>query len=116
MYPYVGRYFAYYGNDSTTMMKCDRCDGTVERVWRHREHGLTATHRVTRWLCGDCHPTAPVRSTGVETEQSAAVETKRSSEPVVTDGGTATACPHCAASTVNVHGIHDCTQCRWNSS
>jgi hypothetical protein len=62
------------------MFECERCDEDVERLLRHREYGVTVTHRVTRWLCHDCHPTAPATAS----------TSKRggSSERVATDGGT----------------------------
>ena len=91
------------------MMSCERCGDDVDRLLRHREHGVAVTHRVTRWLCRDCHPTLPSLNAAAESEF------ERSSESVVTDGGTAAACPDCSSSTVNVHGIHDCVECTWNS-
>jgi hypothetical protein len=64
------------------MFTCEDCDDDVEEVLRHREYGMTVTHRVTRWLCRDCHPTAPA-VTAPETR-------KASAETVVTDGGAVT--------------------------
>ena len=64
------------------MFACENCDDDVEEVLRHREYDMTVTHRVTRWLCRDCHPTAPA-VTAPETRDA-------STEPVVTDGGTVT--------------------------
>lgn len=63
------------------MYACERCDDDVEQVLRYREYGTTVTHRVTRWLCHDCHPTAPARGEAVSGASG-------SSERVVTDGGT----------------------------
>lgn len=62
------------------MFECENCDDDVEEVLRHREYGVTVTHRVTRWLCHDCHPTAPA-ATATKTKDASA-------ETVVTDGGT----------------------------
>lgn len=89
------------------MMECEYCGEHVERTLRYRDYGVTMTHRVTRWLCSDCHPTAPTRSAGPEREEP--------SETIVADGGTATACPRCASSTINVQGLRDCTGCGWRS-
>jgi transposase-like protein len=91
------------------MRVCERCEEPVERVLRHRAYGASMTHRVTRWLCTDCHPTPPRRG------RSGRADAGRAADSVVTDGGTATACPRCAASTVNVHGIYDCVECHWHS-
>jgi hypothetical protein len=88
------------------MMECEHCGETVDRVLRHREYGVAMTHRVTRWLCRGCHPAIPTRGQST-------TEPDRSAEPVVTDGGTAAACPECAAATADVHGIRDCVECRW---
>lgn len=85
------------------MIDCERCGEQVEQVLRHREYGLTTTHRVSRWLCHRCHPTAPTSDSGEEGVEPA----------VATDGGTAVDCPECTASTVDVHGIRNCTRCRW---
>lgn len=92
------------------MMECERCGEAVERVLRHRAYGVAVTHRVTRWLCPGCHPTGP-------TADSSATDAKRphTDASVVTDGGTVTTCPHCSSQTVNVHGIHNCVDCRWAS-
>jgi transposase-like protein len=91
------------------MFECERCGDGVECALRHREYGVAVTHRVSQWLCRDCHPTAPDRRSGSRTR-------RREAEAVVTDGGTVTACPRCAAATVNVHGITDCVECEWNHS
>lgn len=87
------------------MMTCEACDQTVSLVLRHREYDGAMTHRVTSWLCRDCHPTAPTAENGDEA----------ASSRVVTDGGTTAVCPQCAASTVNVQGVYDCVGCDWNS-
>lgn len=94
--------FITYDDNHETMIACESCDDDVEQVVRHREYGVAPTHRVTRWLCRACHPTLPdeTASPGVET--------------VVADGGTV-ACPNCASSTVNVHGIQNCPACLWTS-
>jgi hypothetical protein len=92
------------------MMECERCERNVERVLRHREYGLTMTHRVTRWLCRDCHPTVPNSA-----PSASEATTENSSDPVVTDGGTTAACPQCSSPTVNVQGVQDCLECRWQS-
>lgn len=92
-----------YKDYRPVMIACESCGDDVEQVVRHREYGVAMTHRVTRWLCRACHPTAPG-----ETPSSEPTET------VVADGGTA-ACPNCATSTVNVHGIQNCPDCQWTS-
>jgi transposase-like protein len=92
------------------MMECERCERDVEHVLRHREYGVAVTHRVSRWLCRDCHPNVP---SGSPLASNATPE--ESSEPVVTDGGTIGACPQCSSSTVNVQGIRNCTDCGWQS-
>ena len=63
------------------MRACERCEEPVERVLRHRAYGASMTHRVTRWLCTDCHPTPPRR------RRPGRADAGRASEPVVTDGG-----------------------------
>jgi transposase-like protein len=92
------------------MMECERCEAERDRVLRYRAYGGAMTHRVTRWLCPECHPTVPTRGPSAST-----VETAGSSEPTVTDGGTVTTCPRCAAATADVHGIRNCIECRWSS-
>jgi transposase-like protein len=87
------------------MMECESCNADVERVLRHREYGVAMTHRVTRWLCRDCHPAVPSR------EPSPA---EAGTKTVVTDGGSP-ACPDCSSATVNVHGVQDCVACGWNA-
>jgi hypothetical protein len=76
---------------------------------RRRAYGVAMTHRVTRWLCRDCHPDAPTLDPSASD-----AEADRSPDPVVTDGGTTTACPEYAASTTNVQGIRSCVECRWH--
>lgn len=87
------------------MIACERCGDDVEQVVRYREYGVAVTHRVTRWLCCDCHPTAP---------SDTAPASGKASETAVTDGGMS-ACPDCGSSTVNVHGIQNCPACRWTN-
>jgi transposase-like protein len=91
------------------MMVCESCGAERERVLRHREYGVATTHRVTRWLCRDCHPTIPTRRASAPTEDEG-----MTTEPAVTDGGTATACPRCTAATVAVHGFRSCPECHWH--
>lgn len=87
------------------MITCEGCGDDVEQVVRHREYGIAMTHRVTRWLCGECHPTVPGSTASTADEPS---------RTVVTDGGTG-ACPDCGTSTVDVHGIQNCPSCLWAS-
>ncbi|WP_318568867.1 hypothetical protein [Salinigranum marinum] len=94
------------------MMECERCGADVERVLRYREYGVTVTHRVTRWLCRDCHPEAPTRRPSAS---DADADAEEPSGTAVTDGGVVAACPECAASTTNVHGIGNCVECRWTN-
>lgn len=92
------------------MMACERCGTEVDRLLRRREYGIAMTHRVTRWLCRDCHPGAPTLDPSASDDGAT-----RSPDRVVADGGTTTACPECAASTANVQGIRSCVECRWHS-
>jgi hypothetical protein len=90
------------------MMACERCGTETDRLLRRRAYGVAMTHRVTRWLCRDCHPGAPALEPPVSD-----AEADRPADSVVTDGGTTTTCPECAASTANVQGIRNCVECRW---
>lgn len=94
------------------MLECDDCGDDVDRVLRYRAYAGTTTHRTTRWLCRDCHPVVPERAASGSSSDSTP---KRGTGRAVTDGGVSTACPDCAATTVNVHGIRDCVACHWRS-
>lgn len=62
---------------SVIMARCERCQDTVQRVWRHRDYGETMTHGRLRWLCADCHPS-----------MSGVVANDLSNEVLLADGGT----------------------------
>ena len=77
-----GKIFVFSLQSTIKMFECERCEAEVAAVLRHREYGRTVTHRVTRWLCRDCHPAPPATM--------AAENRRGSGETAVTDGGTVT--------------------------
>ena len=85
------------------MVECERCGDDVARLFEHRIRTETMTHRRTRRVCADCHPSV-----------SAALERDRSGDRVVTDGGTPIGgCPTCSGTTVlDGDGVR-CLECGW---
>jgi len=49
------------------MVSCEYCGDETATVWRHRAYGETTTHRRTRWVCADCHPTLARAAAGAGT-------------------------------------------------
>jgi hypothetical protein len=99
------------------MTECDKCQGDVTHVWRHRGFE-TETHRTTEWVCATCHPDLPDLATVEETESPETVAVTDGGEAdtspeIRSDGGTAFACPDCSGTTVNGQGLFSCVDCNW---
>ncbi|RKD95072.1 hypothetical protein ATJ93_1922 [Halopiger aswanensis] len=82
------------------MAECDRCGDEVPRLFEHHTRTETMTHRRTRRVCADCHPSV-----------------SNASRIPVPDGGIRGAiCPTCSGATIEHDGVYTCLECGWTGS
>lgn len=84
------------------MEECETCGAVVGRLFGHRIRTEAMTHRRTRRVCANCHPSLPD-----------SLERDRAASELVADGGIRTGCPVCSGTTVADGESDACVDCGW---